>query len=171
MSKFASQERQAEKLKLKEWKNRAMQELIRELYIIQQMHEKVIEGQRRDFEIELEGQRQSFQTELEWIRGKLEQHESRSKFIEKKIKALKLLGQHTSRKISLTKIVPLSGMHNKGKREEKQIVEPERLGESQKHQRTKRSVAKAGMFGVINKTQSNILRKSYTEVTREKLTH
>ena len=84
---FAAQERQAEKVKLKEWKDKAMQELIREPYIIRQIHEEVIEGQRQGFEIELEGQRQGFQIELERVGGKLEQLESRSKLLENEVKA------------------------------------------------------------------------------------
>lgn len=80
MRQFAAQERQAEKLKLKEWKDKAMQELMRELHIIRQTHEKVIDGQRRGFEIELEGQRQSFQTELERVRGKLERRDQGQNF-------------------------------------------------------------------------------------------
>ena len=67
IKQFATQELQAEKGKMQEWKENVMQEVARELHVIRQMHEEAMEAQR-----------QSFQIELEHVGGKLEQLESKS---------------------------------------------------------------------------------------------
>ena len=61
MRQFAAQERQAEKEKMREWNEKVMQEMTRELYSIRQTHKE-----------EMEAQRQGFQIELERVGGKLE---------------------------------------------------------------------------------------------------
>lgn len=75
MKQIATEERQAEKGKMKEWKENIMQEVARELHVIRQMHEGAMEAQR-----------QSLQLELERMGGKVEQLES-------EVKALKVPGQ------------------------------------------------------------------------------
>lgn len=54
MRQLAAQECQAEKQKMKEWKNNFMQEMARELHIMQQPYGEEIEAQRQDFKIESE---------------------------------------------------------------------------------------------------------------------
>lgn len=53
MRELATQERQAEKEKIKEQKSKFMQEMARKLYIMQQVYEKKIEPQRQGFQIKL----------------------------------------------------------------------------------------------------------------------
>ena len=80
IKQFATQELQAEKGKMQEWKENVMQEVARELHGIRQMHEGAMEAQR-----------QIFQLELERVGGKVEQLES-------EVKALKLSGQRLAHK-------------------------------------------------------------------------
>ena len=80
MKQSATEERLAEKGKMKEWKENIMQEVARELHVIRQMHEGAMEAQR-----------QSLQLELECMGGKVEQLES-------EVKALKVPGQQLARK-------------------------------------------------------------------------
>lgn len=101
MRQFAAQERQAEKEKMKEWKDKVMQEMTRELHIIRQTHEE-----------EMEAQRQGFQIELERVGGKLEQLELRSKVLENEVKALRLPGQLATRKSPPAKAVAVSSSGN-----------------------------------------------------------
>ena len=75
MKQIATEKRQAEKRKMKEWKENIIQEVARELQVIRQIHKG-----------EMEAQRQSFQLELERMGGKVEQLES-------EVKALKVPGQ------------------------------------------------------------------------------
>ena len=150
MRQFAAQERQAEKAKMKEWKDKVMQEMMRELHIIRQSHEEVVESQR-----------QGFQIELERVGGKLEQLESRSKLLENEVKALKFPGQHTGRKIPPTKAVSPSSSGTQDEGEKRQTGEPESLEGSQTQQRIERPVTKASTPNQLKQTQSGVLQKSY----------
>lgn len=78
IKQIATQELQAEKGRMQEWKQYVMQEVAQELQAIRSAQDEVIEAQR-----------QSFQTELERIREKLQQVELRSKTLEDEIKTLK----------------------------------------------------------------------------------
>lgn len=80
MKQIATEERQAEKGKMKEWKESIMQEVAREVQVIKRMHE-----------VAMEAQRQSFQLELEHMGGKVQQ-------LELEVKALKGPGQQVARR-------------------------------------------------------------------------
>lgn len=99
MKQISTEERQAEKGKMKEWKENIMQEVARELHVIRQMHEGAIEAQR-----------QSLQLELERMGGKVEQLKS-------EVKALKVPGQQLARKTPLAKAVAPSGSDGQEERE------------------------------------------------------
>lgn len=99
MKQIATEERQAEKGKMKEWKENIMQEVARELHIIRQMHEGAMEAQR-----------QSLQLELERMGGKVEQLES-------EVKALKVPGHQLARKTPLAKSVAPSGSDGQEERD------------------------------------------------------
>ena len=99
MKQIATEERQAEKGKMKEWKENIMQEVARELHVIRQIHEGAMEAQR-----------QSFQLELERMGGKVEQLES-------EVKALKVRGRQLARKTPLAKAVAPSGSDGQEERE------------------------------------------------------
>lgn len=105
MGQFATQEHQVEKKNIKEQKDKVMQEMTRELHIIQQTHERKIEAQS-----------QGFQIKLEQVRGKLEQLELRLKAIENEVKALKLLEHLATRKSLPAKAVAGPSSSNKGTR-------------------------------------------------------
>lgn len=112
MRQFAAQERQAEKEKMREWKNKVMEEeMTRELHSIRQTYEE-----------EMEAQRQGFQIELEKVGGKLEQLEFRSKTLENKVRALKSSGQLTARSRPPSAATVSSG-GNSDNRAERQTVE------------------------------------------------
>lgn len=110
IKQFASQELQAEKGKMKEWKEKVMQEVARELHGIRQMHEGAMEAQR-----------QTFQLELERMGGKVEQLES-------EVKALKFPGQQLTRETPPVAVAPSS---SNGQRGEKQLEDQEGSRESQ----------------------------------------
>lgn len=78
IKQIATQELQAEKGRMQEWKRYVMQEVAQELQAIRPAQDEVIEAQR-----------QSFQTELERIREKPQHVELRSKTLEDEIKTLK----------------------------------------------------------------------------------
>lgn len=158
MRQFAAQKHQAEKAKMKVQKDKIMQEIIRELHIIQLLYKEVMKGQR-----------QGFQIKLECIRGKLEEFESRSKLLENKVKVQESPGQQISRKTSPIKVVlPLnSGIQDEG--EKRQTSKPESLKRSQTQQQIKTLVTKASTPNQLKQTQSRVLRKSYAQVTKKKL--
>lgn len=80
---FATQKLQVEKDKMLGWKKNVMQEVGRELQVIQLRQEEAMEAQR-----------QSFQMVLERVREKLELWESKSRLLENEIKLLKAPKQH-----------------------------------------------------------------------------
>lgn len=94
--------------------------MMRELYIIRQSYEEVMEGQR-----------QGFQIELEHVKEKQEKLELRSKLLENKVKALKSLRQHTGQKTLPTKAVLPSSSGTQDEEERKQTSEPRSLEGSQ----------------------------------------
>lgn len=75
MKQIATEERQAEKGQMKEWKEDIMQKVARELQVIKRMHEGAMEAHR-----------QTFHLEIEHIGGKIQQ-------LELEVKALKGSGQ------------------------------------------------------------------------------
>lgn len=85
---LATQELQAEKGRLQEWKENVMQEVASELQVIKQTQEEAMEAQRL-----------SFQMELELVRGKLELVESKTKLLEDEIRLLKSPGQHPAQRL------------------------------------------------------------------------
>ena len=123
MRQFAAQERQAEKEKMKEWKEKVMQEMTRELHIIRQTHEE-----------EIKAQSQGFQIELERVGGKLEQLQLRSKVLENEVKALRLPGQLATRKSPPAKAVAVSSSGNEDTRDEGQTEDPRYKERSSEHQ-------------------------------------
>lgn len=78
LKQIASQELQAEKARIEEWKQNVMQDVMRELQAMKQTQGEAMEAQR-----------QSFQMELEEVRDELQQVESRSMMLEDKIESLK----------------------------------------------------------------------------------
>ena len=92
MRQLATQERQAEKEKMKEWKSKFMQEMARELHIMRQVHGEEMEAQRQSFQIELKRVEQGFENKLEQVGGKLEKMELRSKMLKNEVRALRSPG-------------------------------------------------------------------------------
>lgn len=86
IKQFTTQELQAEKGKMQEWKDMVMQEVGRELQVIRQVQEGAIEVQRQGFQRELERVREIF--------------ESKSAASENEIRLLKALRQHPAQKMS-----------------------------------------------------------------------
>lgn len=142
MRQFAAQERQAEKEKMREWKNKVMEDMTRELHSIRQTYEE-----------EMEAQRQGFQIELEKVGGKLEQLEFRSKTLENKVRALRSSGQLTARSRPPSAATVSSG-GNSENRAERQTVEWRSEERSQKHRLVKTSVIKASTPNQLKQTQS-----------------
>ena len=143
IKQFATQELQAKKGKMQEWKENVMQEVARELHVIRQMHEGAMEAQR-----------QNFQLELERMGGKVEQLES-------EVKALKFPGQHLARKTPPAKaVMPSSSDSQKGK---SQLEDRERSQESspiEPHEVNARPPNQP------KQSQPDTLRKSYAQVVK-----
>lgn len=78
IKQIASQELQAEKVRIEEWKQNVMQDVMRELQAMKQTKGEAMEAQR-----------QSFQMELKKVREELQQVESRSMMLEDEIRSLK----------------------------------------------------------------------------------
>ena len=85
LKQIATEECQAEKGQMKEWKENITQEVALELQAMRQMHEETVEAQR-----------QSFQVELKHMGGKEQQ-------LELEVKALKFPTQHSARKTPAAK--------------------------------------------------------------------
>lgn len=122
-----------------------MQEIIYELFIIWQLHKKIVKGQSQDFQIE-----------LEYVRGKLGKLESRSKLLENKVKALKFLRKQISQKTSLTKTILLSSGGTQKKREKRYISEPKSPGGSQVQHWIIMPIIKANTPNQLKKIQSDV---------------
>ena len=78
IKQIASQELQVEEVRIEEWKQNVMQDVVRELQAMKQTQEEAMEVQRR-----------GFQMELEKVRGELQRVESRSMMLENEMKSLK----------------------------------------------------------------------------------
>ena len=96
MKQIATQELQVEKGRMQEWKQNVMLEVTRELQVIKQAQEVVMEAQR-----------ESFQVELERIREKLQMVETRSVGLENEIKTLKAQKQMPEKRTAQT--TPIAG--------------------------------------------------------------
>ena len=154
MRQFATQERQAEKGKMREWKDQVMQEMARELHIIRQTHEEAMEAQR-----------QGFQIELERVGGKLEQLELR---LENEVKALRFPGQHTSRKTPSAKAALPSSGGNQDMSDKRQTEGLKDREGSQEHQQVETHVTKASTHNQPKQTHPGLSQKSYAQVAKEK---
>ena len=154
MRQFAAQERQAEKEKMREWKNKVMEEMTRELH-----------GIRQTYEEEMEAQRQGFQIELEKVGGKLEQLEFRSKTLENEVRALRWSGQLAARSPPPSAVTVSSGSSS-DKRAERQTIERRSEERSQQDQPMKTSVTKASTPNQLKQTQpaTSSPRKSYAQM-------
>ena len=140
---------------MKEWKDKVMQEMTRELHIIRQTHEE-----------EMEAQRQGFQIELERVGGKLEQLELRSKALENEVKALRLPGQLATRKSPPAKAVAVSSSGNEDTRDEGQTEDPRYKERSSEHQQVRTQMTQASTPNQPKQTQSSTTppRKSYAQM-------
>ena len=145
MKQIATEERQAEKGKMKEWKENIMQEVARELHVIREMHEGAMEAQR-----------ESFQLELERMGGKVQQLES-------EVKALKIPAQQLARKTPPAKTVTPSRSDSQEEREREQTEQAEDQDGSQKHRQTYTHITKTS---VPNQPRQSAKpnTKSYTQI-------
>lgn len=140
---------------MKEWKDKVMQEMTRELHSIRQIHEE-----------EMDAQRQGFQIELERVGGKLEQLELRSIALENEVKALRLPGQLATRKSPPAKAVALSSSGNEDTRDEGQTEDPRYKERTSKHQQVRTQMTQASTPNQPMQTQSSTTppRKSYAQM-------
>ncbi len=167
MRQFAAQERQAEKVMMKEWKSKFMQEMAHELYIMRQTHGEKMKAQRQGFQIELEQIEQGFQNKLEEVGEKLEQVELRSKMQENEVRALRSPGQLATRNPPPTKAVTVSSSDNLNKRVEKQREDRRSEERNQEYQQAKTQATKASTPNQPKQTQSpttSPTRKSYSQM-------
>ena len=145
MKQIATEERQAEKGKMKEWKENIMQEVARELHVIREMHEEAMEAQR-----------ESFQLELERMGGKVQQLES-------EVKALKIPAQQLACKTPPAKAVASPRSDSQEEREREQTEQAKDQNGSQKHQQTYTHTPKSNVPNQLRQS-AKPNTKSYAQI-------
>ena len=141
IKQIAFQELQVEKVRIEEWKQNVMQDVVRELQAMKQTQEEAMEVQRR-----------GFQMELEKLREELQRVESQSMMLENKMKFLKTQKQAPAQRLAQNPLVveTAPGQSSAKPTEDKKVTNP-----------SQKSYAQIA----ASSSAKNAMDNSWTEVT------